>query len=174
MKPKLDIITLDDVRSWEPCEPLETYTFVPPNWRGTVFDILDCNYLSVCNRLWLVVRKEIMELTDIKNFAFSCSKRVAHYNAINRSDNKDVSMARNMSIRVSHNVMVEGLDALYITDASQAALKALRISWDAAMAVSWEAAIDLEVSLSMGIAAAWQRERDAQIQILKEILSDGN
>jgi len=156
MKPKLEIITLDDVRSWRPCDPVESFTFVPPDWSGTVFDILDCEQLSAADRIWLVVREEVMELRDIRLFALRCAKRVEHLMEDQRSKDGLEVVARFLDGKGTQEELESARDAANT----------------AARAAAWAAAWAAAVARAAARSAVEATERAAQIQILKEILTE--
>ena len=68
-------ITVDMVRSWEPCyDPTE---IVPEDWEGTSLDVLNLP-ISAEDKLWVVLCEEAISLDVLREFSHWCALEVAH------------------------------------------------------------------------------------------------
>ena len=55
-------ITLADVRSWRPCyDPAKWLPQGETDWSGTALDILDRKQVPAADRLWAVLRREVLD-----------------------------------------------------------------------------------------------------------------
>lgn len=70
--------TIKDIKSWTPCyDPLEV---LPADWSGTALDILRSRKedISPDDRLWVVLRSEIIDDKTLRLFAVRCARSVQH------------------------------------------------------------------------------------------------
>jgi len=65
--------TIEDIRDWEPC--YDPGTLLPENWSGTALDILRLEEMPCENRLWVVLRPEILDDKTLRWFAIWCARR---------------------------------------------------------------------------------------------------
>lgn len=71
----MKIITVDMVRSWEPCyNPTE---IVPEDWEGTALDVLNLP-IPAEDKLWVVLCEEAVSLDVLREFSHWCALEVAH------------------------------------------------------------------------------------------------
>lgn len=50
--------SIEDIRSWDPCYDPKKY--LPEDWQGTTIDILNMNKIPFADRLWCVLRTELI------------------------------------------------------------------------------------------------------------------
>ena len=143
----LKTITLDDIRSWEPCyDPAEV---APDGWEGTAIDVLDSG-LAHNDKLWVVLRDEVMIPRLQRLFAVWCARR-----ALALRDNPDPRSVAACDVAEHH---ANGKATDEELAAAWAAVRA------AASDAAWAAASDT------ARAAAWAAARDAQVAKLKEMV----
>lgn len=65
--------TIEDIRSWKPCYDPNKY--LPYDWSGTSIDILNKDIIPFQDRLWVVLRKELVSETTARLFAVWCYGR---------------------------------------------------------------------------------------------------
>ncbi len=71
----MKIITVDMVRSWEPCyDPTE---IVPEDWEGTALDVLNLP-IPAEDKLWVVLCEEVISFDVLREFSHWCALEVAH------------------------------------------------------------------------------------------------
>lgn len=73
---KLKTFTIEDIRSWNPC--YDPATQLPEGWGGNALDILKRNDVSVDDRFWVVLRKNIIDDKTLRLFAVWCARQVQH------------------------------------------------------------------------------------------------
>lgn len=142
-KPK--IFTYQDIESWGPC--YEPSRYLSKDWSGTVFDILDKKEVPFQDRLWVILRGDLVSDKLMRLFAVWCARQVQHLMKDERSLKAlDVAEA-----------FANGLATKEELDAARTA------AGDAARTAAWVAARD----------AAWVAAGDAQETKLREMLIAG-
>jgi len=68
--------TIEDIRSWDPC--YDPRKHLPDNWSGTALDILRLDTVPPEDRLWVVLRPEILDDKTMRLFAVWCARSVQH------------------------------------------------------------------------------------------------
>src|SRR4051812_23371997 len=56
---KLKTFTYKDIMSWKPCYDPNVY--IPEDWEGTAIDILSLDSAHYLDKLWCVLRKEVLD-----------------------------------------------------------------------------------------------------------------
>ncbi len=138
-------ITVEMVRSWEPFYNLAKV--VDEDWEGTAWDILNLP-ISADDKLWIVLRDEVLPEATLREFARWCALQVAHM--------------WNMSAAV-REYLETGNDGLRAA-AGVAARDAAAATGGAAAAAAWaatEAVRDDATAASAWAAAAAARDDDA-------------
>ena len=128
---ELKQITIDDIRSFEPC--YDPARYLPEDWTGTALDILRVTDCPATDRLWVVCREELIDSRTLLLFAVWCARQ-----ALSQVDNPDPRSiaACDVAERFANgNATRDELDA----------------AWEAAWDAAWAAARD----------AAWEAARDA-------------
>ena len=60
-------ITINDIRSFKPC--YDPTKYLPEDWRGTAVDILRVTACPFEDRLWVVLREELIDAKTLRLFA---------------------------------------------------------------------------------------------------------
>jgi hypothetical protein len=60
-------LTIDEIRSWEPC--YDPARYLPADWSGTALDILALTAVPPEDRLWVVLRPEVLNDTTLRRLA---------------------------------------------------------------------------------------------------------
>ena len=144
-----------DIKAWGPCyDPIK---HIPADWRGTAVDVLKLEKVGTEDRLWVVLRSEIVSERVVRLFAVWCARRVQHLMKDGRS-----LKALDVAERFANG------------EASKEELSAARAAaWDAARAATRAAARD--AARAAAWATAWAATRDttawdAQIKKLIEMV----
>ena len=135
-------ITVEMVRNFNPCyDPTKV---VPENWTGTALDVLNLP-ISADDRLWVVLREEILPEATLREFARWCALQV-------------------IDLWEAPDVVRKYLET------GDATLRV--VAWAAAQDASRAAAQDAsDAAQDASRAAARAAARDAQIEKLKEMIS---
>ncbi len=150
-------ISLSMIRSWGPC--YDPAMKVSEDWSGTVLDVLALDNVSAEDKLWLVLREDLLSAKLLRLFAVSCARDVQHLMTDERS-----IRAIDAEERYAHGLATdEELRAAWAA-AWDAAWDAARdAARDAAWAAAWAAAWDAAWAATRGAAwnAAWVAARGA-------------
>lgn len=68
-------ITIEMIRSWKPCYDPTYVDGVDEDWTGTVLDVLNSD-IPHDDKLWLVLREELLPETLLREFAWWCALQV--------------------------------------------------------------------------------------------------
>ena len=75
--------TINDIRGWKPCyDP--TY-YLPESWQGTALDILNEKRIPFKDRLWVIMRTDLVSEKLMRKFAVWCARQVQHLMVDERS-----------------------------------------------------------------------------------------
>ena len=151
--------TYKDIESWGPCYSPDKY--LPHDWSGTVLDILNNKEIPFQDRLWVIMRSELVSEKLMRLFAVWCARQVQHLMKDERSI-RAIDVAEKFA---NGEATKEELSAA--RDAARAAAAAAR---EAALAAAWAAAA---AARAAALAAAWAAARDAQENKLREMLLAG-
>jgi hypothetical protein len=86
--------TFDDILSWPHCDHLEGC--LPKDWRGTVLDILSREDLSPQKKLWISLRRELLEDKTLRLFSVFCAKQIEHL-LLDERDREIIGIAEKFS-----------------------------------------------------------------------------
>jgi hypothetical protein len=143
--------TIADIRSWKPC--YDPNKFLPKNWSGTVFDILNHETIPPKDKLWVVCRKDLIDAKTLRLFAVWCARQVEHLMTDERS--KAVLV---VAEKFAHGEATE----VELTAARDAARDAWAAAWAAARDAARDAAGDVARNAAWAAwAAAWDAARTA-------------
>lgn len=67
--------TVTDINNWEPCYSPTGY--LDSNWSGTAVDMLSISTIAVNDRLWVVMRTDLLPEAKIRLFAAWCANQVS-------------------------------------------------------------------------------------------------
>ena len=151
-------ITYDEFITFEPCwletpqgrRRLKYYAKKRERW--SALDILALKHISAEDRLWAVLREELIDAIILHEFACRCAER-----ALSKIDNPD---PRSVNAVKTKRMWLAGNATDNELDAAQAA--AWDAAQDAAWAAAWAAARD----------AAWAAEREWQVNELIKMLGE--
>lgn len=169
-------ITLEQVMSWKPCYDREKILRLS---RGktemTIGEIIDLRFVPAEDKLWLLLKEEIIPARTLHEFAIWCAET-----ALNRAkvtDERSWNALKVKRLWLDGKATDKELAAAMYTawDAARAAARAA--AWDAAMYAARDAALAAAMDAAWYAAraaamAAWDAARDAQLAKLKEMLGD--
>ena len=126
-------ITIDDIRSWEPCYDPSLY--LPEGWSGTALDILAVEECPAVDRLWVVLREGCINARTLRLFAVWCARQALAL--IDNPDHRSIAACDVAERFANGEATSEELNAAW--DAARAAARAA--AWDAAWAAAGAAQI---------------------------------
>ena len=159
-------ITYDDFVSFDPCwltdarkrakheKQLARYRAMRDEW--TALDILRLYDVTAEDRLWLVLREELIDAPVLHEFACRCAERAL--SLVGEPDKRSVA-----AIEAKRAWLQRECSDDYLAAASAAAWAAASDAASAAESAAWAAAR----------AAAWAAERDWQVAELARMLEEG-
>jgi hypothetical protein len=68
--------TTDDIRYWKP--HFDPSDYLAETWQGTVLDILNNKRIPFKDRLWVIMRKDLVSEKLMRRFAVWCARQVQH------------------------------------------------------------------------------------------------
>ena len=171
-------ITYEDFVSFKPCwlidgetrikhaAQLSRYRKMRDKW--SAIDILRLDDVDAEDRLWLVLREELIDAPILREFACRCAERAL--SRIDKPDERSVAAieAKRKWMRgeISDDAMAAeraaARDAEMIAERAEAFVAAMAAAWAAERAAAWAAAM----------AAAWAAEREWQVAELMRMLEE--
>lgn len=144
----MKVLTMETLRSFKPCyDPIR---YLPENWSGTILDIVSIDEIPWEDRLWVVMRDNLVSDKLMRLFAVWCARQVQHLMDDERS--------------------LKALDVAEAFANGQASWGTLASAWSAARedawndagAAAWSAAWS-DAGSAAGAAArdAWSAAREA-------------
>jgi hypothetical protein len=128
------------LRSFNPCyDPIK---YLPENWQGTAIDILQHDSISHSDKMWAVLRPEILSDKVLRLFAISCARSCIQY-----------------ATKESQGILEQTIEVAYKFAHGQATEEERSAAWSAA----WSAAKSAE-------SAAWSAESAAQKNQIKNLV----
>jgi len=124
-KSGLRYFSIADIREWKPC--YDPNRHLSEDFRGTALTILDNDKISFEDRMWVVLRTDLVSEKLMRLFAVWCARQVQHLMTDPRSTNA-LDVAEKFA---NGEATKEELDAA--RDAARAA------AWDAARAAAQDA-----------------------------------
>ena len=181
-------ITYEEFLKFNPCyldDPKEKAlmdSIAQRNERWTALDILELEEIPDDDKLWAVLREELIEPEKLHEFACRCAER-----ALSRVENPDPrSIAAIAAKRAWMRGEITDAELKLAEGASRAAASAAAwdaardaardAAWDAASEAAWAAARDAAWAAAWAAArdaardAAWVAERAWQVEELKKML----
>ena len=176
-------VTYDDVVAMEPCW-LETPQgrrrlryYAKKRERWTALDVLRLSRVSVEDRLWLVLRPELIDEPVLHEYACRCAEYALTFVA--DPDPRSVAAidAKRRWVRgeIGDDDLDAARDAAWDAARDAAWAAAWAAAWDAAREAAWAAARDAALVAARAAAraaawaAAWKREVQMLIDLLKEV-----
>ena len=176
-------ITIDQVMSWEPCYDREKVLRLS---RGktelTVGEIIDLRFVPAKDKLWLLLREEIIPARTLHEFALWCAETAL--TKANVTDERSWNALNVKRLWLDGKATTEELDAAWnaardatyeattVSARDAASAAAMDAAWHTAMDAAWAAAMDAAwyAARAAVSAAAWEAARNAQLAKLKEML----
>ena len=128
---------IQEINKWNPCYPPERH--LSPSEKYTVLSILDRKDIPFEDRLWVILRPEMVSDKLMRLFAVWCARQVQHLMKDERS--------------------TKALDVAEAFANGMATIEELAAAWDAARAAAWDAA--WAAAWAAARAAAWAAAWDA-------------
>jgi hypothetical protein len=167
-------ITLADVRSWRPCyDPAKWLPQGETDWSGTALDILDRKQVPAADRLWAVLRREVLDDATLRLCACAIVRETPLGDGRRVWDLLTDDRSRRVVEVVEQYARGEASDAELAAAGAAAwaaAWAAARAAARAAGAAAWAAA---RAAARAAWAAAWAARAaawDAQIDIVRRVI----
>lgn len=122
--------TIEDIRSWEPCYDPNKY--LPEEWCGTALDILDDKRIPLEDRLWVILRTDLVSERLMRLFAVWCARQVQHL----MTDARSIAALDVAERFANGQASREELDAARAAAWAAAAAAREAAAWDAARAAA--------------------------------------
>lgn len=168
--------TINDIRSWKPC--YNPMTYLPEGWSGTCVDILNNENIPHVDRLWCVLRAELVSERTMRLFAVWCYRQTLKF--VTNPDSRSIEAASVAERFANGQATAEEMSAARSSAWSavwSAARSAAELAaWSAAEA-AWSAARTSAAEAAAGSAAAWssaESARAAQKNKLIEMILEEN
>ena len=142
-----------DIISWKPCQRVLDDKTIPDNWSGTALDVLAYDAAAAEDRLWVVLREEMLSAKTLRLFAVSCAKEAL--SLVPNPDPRSIE-AVNVAERFANG---EATKKELETARSTAWSAAWSAAWAAASAAAWS--IPWLAAARSASAAAWAETRSA-------------
>jgi hypothetical protein len=68
--------TIADIRGWYPC--YDPATYLAESWKGTALDMLNDGRIPLKDRLWVIMRTDLVSEKLMRQFAIWCARQVQH------------------------------------------------------------------------------------------------
>ena len=169
-------ITYEDFVSFNPCwliddeerdkhaEQLARYRAIRDEW--SALDILRLDEVDAEDRLWLILREELIDAPIMHKFACRCADRAL--SRVNKPDARIVAAIESKQNWMRGEISDDELDATrdaaraaeMIAERAEACVAAKAAVWAAERTAAWAAAM----------AAAWTAEREWQVAELMRML----
>lgn len=152
---KLKRFTIADIRAWNPC--YDPGRYLAEDWRGTALDILDDRRISFEDRLWVIMRTDLVSEKLMRLFAVWCARQVQHLMKEESLKALDVAEAFANGQATKEELAAASAAALAaaLADASDAASAA---AWDAARNAASDAARNAARAAALGAQEVKLRE----------------
>ena len=153
-------ITMQQLRSYNPCyDPIK---YLPENWSGTAIDILQHKTIPYKDKLWAVLRSDILSDKILRLFAISCARSCLHL--ARKEDQEVLNNTIEVAFRFAYGQATqEELDAAWSAAESVAYSAARGVAYSAASSVAWSAARSVR-------SAAWSAAQELQIKNLIKLI----
>jgi hypothetical protein len=166
--------TTDDIRNWGPCYDPSRY--LAETWQGTALDILNDKRIPFKDRLWVILRTDLVSEKLMRRFAVWCARQVQRLMTDERSLHAlDVAeaYAENRWLVDDADYAAAWEDELNAARAAAAAtdVAADAAAWAAVRAVARVAA--WAAATAAATAAAEAAAQAAQERKLREMLIEG-
>jgi hypothetical protein len=144
--------TIADIRKWNPC--YDPSKHLPETWQGTALDILNDNRIPFQDRLWVIMRKDLVSEKLMRQFVVWCARQVQRL----MRDERSLHALEVAEAYAEYRWLINDADYVKaweyeLAAAGDAAWVAADVAigiaaWDAARAAAWAAAGDAAVAVS--------------------------
>ena len=165
----MKIFTIEDIRSWKPC--YDPGRHLPEDWSGTAADLLKLDTIPPQDRLWVVLREEVIDAKTLRLFAVWCARQIEHLFTDDRSKQAIEVAERFANGQATDEELAAARVAAWDAwTAAWAAADDAAAARDAAWLAAWLAAWDAAAAA----AAAWDADAawDAQVVQLLKMLEE--
>jgi len=141
--------TTTDIRSWKPCYDPNRY--LAESWKGTVLDILNKNRIPFKDRLWIIMRTDLVSERLMRQFALWCVQQVKH----RMMDERSLHALDVMEAYAENRFLIDDPDYAEAWESERSAARdAAEDAWDEA----WEEGAQ---NTTRHALAAWTAARNA-------------
>jgi len=134
----MKVLTIQTLRNYKPCyDPLR---HLSEDWTGTALDIVMLDKIPWQDRLWVVMRSDLLSDKLMRLFAVWCARQVQHLMTNQRSLNALDVAEKFANGLVGNEELNSARAAAWVAWADAAADAAWAAAWVAADAAAWVAA----------------------------------
>lgn len=163
--------SIKTIRSWNPC--YDPVRYLPETWYGTALDILEHKEIPFQDKLWVILRTDLVSEKLMRIFAVWCARQVQHL----MEDERSIAALDFMDAYIDNYWLIDDEDWRVGWDAARTAAR--DAAWDAGRDAGRDTGSNAAWHVAMAVAwdAAWYAARavawDAQQVKLKELLIAG-
>ena len=85
-------LSYEKIYSFKPCyDPIR---HISKNWTGSAISLLKMKHIPAKDRLWVIVRQQLMTITQLKTYGLACAKLVEKFSADTRVKECNKTTAR--------------------------------------------------------------------------------
>jgi hypothetical protein len=180
--------TTADIRNWGPCYDPRRY--LAETWQGTALDILNDKRIPFEDRLWVIMRTDLVSEKLMRRFAVWCARQVQHLMRDERSlyaldvaeayaENRWLLDDEEYARAWEDELGAARAAAWNVADAAARAAALAAAAWAAARAAAWTTARAVEWAAVEAVSRAAEEtatrtvKQDAQERKLREMLIAG-
>lgn len=193
MSKALKVFTYKDIKSWDPCYNPSKY--IDKNWKGTIIDILNLDNMTFEDKIWVVLRTELISDKVMRLFAVWAYRQcleftsppdprsinatnIAEQYALGNATKEELKSAEEsawaawdtaLSARLAAESSSKAVWSAAVS-AESAARSAARCTDESATKAAWSAARCAWYAESFGARIPWSIWSDAQKQKLVEMV----
>lgn len=173
-KSGLKYFDYEDIQSWNPC--YDSSKFISKSWRGTAIDILNLDNVPFQDRLWCVLRTELVSDRVMRLFAVWSYRQTLKFlpnqddrsinaaNVAERYANGEATQEELSAAESAASSAANAASSAAYSAAWSAANSAANAAYSAAWSSAWSAA---NAASSAAESAAWSAQKDKLIEMIK-------
>jgi hypothetical protein len=166
MEMDMKTFNIEELRSWNPCyDPIK---YLPEDFNGTTLDIINNKKIPFEDRLWVVLRNDLISDKLMRLFAVWSYRQTLLF--IKNPDPISIEAA-NVAEKYANGEITEQELSAAASAAWSAATSATWSAWSAAESATWSAKSDVESAWSAAWSAKSAAESAQEIKLREMILA---
>jgi hypothetical protein len=145
--------TITDIRKWKPCYDPSRY--LAESWQGTALDILNDKRIPFEDRLWVIMRTDLVSERLMRRFGVWCARQVQHL----MNDERSIQALDVMEAYAENRWLIDDPDYAAAWEDERITARSKAVNADdtagvAAWATTWEVAEDAAFSAARDAVTA--------------------